>query len=576
MKYTEILEANKRLFQKINSPKYHVGILSNVIINSFKDVLEYQCLINNINPSIEIGNYDNITQDSFNFRNKNLIIIFFDSLNIIEGIDDFFESVSSEYYNSFLLKCKNELDIVFKNLENTPSVIINSFSSTSFIFSSTNFTKAENLFNDLNIYLRENAPNNFRIVNIDKIFSKAGTEKLIDYRFFHSSKAPYTIDFFKEYVDEIEYFLLRNNGKLKKAIIFDCDNTLWKGILGEDGIEKIDMDISSKNGKYFNKVQRIISYLSQKGIIVGLCSKNNEQDVIEVFKLHKDMFLKEENIVIHKINWNDKATNLKEISNELNIGLDSIIFVDDSSFEINLIKEQLPEIITIQVPQYIYSYPTLLLKYVHKYFNLEVTQDDLKKTVMYKEQYLRNQEKEKHISLDQYLTSLEIEITIFKDDINQVDRLSQLTQKTNQFNLTTKRYTELEIKNFILSKEHHVFSLSVKDKFGDNGITGLCIISQLKEKDHHKLFIDTLLMSCRIIGRNIEYEFVNNIINYFNNSNFTEICSVYSPTNKNEQVKDLYEKLNFNLISDGIEKKYSIELKNLSLKKIPYIKLINN
>ena len=389
MKYTEILAANKLLSQKINSPKYNIGILSNVIINSLKDILEYQCLKNNINPTIEIGNYDNITQDSFTFKDKDLLIIFFDSLNIIESVDDFFESITPEFYDSFFLKCKNELDIIFKNLENTSSVIINSFSNSGLVSTPSNISKFENLVNDLNSYLRDNLPKNFYIINIDKIFINSGLVNFIDYRFFHSSKAPYTIDFFKEYVAEIEYFLLKNSGKLKKAIIFDCDNTLWRGILGEDGIDKIDMGVFSKNGKYYNKVQRIITYLSHKGIIIGLCSKNNENDVLEVFKTHKDIFLKEENVVIHKINWNDKATNLKEIAKELNIGLDSIIFVDDSPFEINLIKEHLPEVITIQVPTNIYLYPSLLLKYVYKYFNLDSTKDDLKKTVMYKEQFLR-------------------------------------------------------------------------------------------------------------------------------------------------------------------------------------------
>ena len=336
------------------------------------------------------------------------------------------------------------------------------------------------------------------------------------------------------------------------------------------------MGVFSKNGKYYNKVQRIITYLSHKGIIIGLCSKNNENDVLEVFKTHKDIFLKEENIVIHKINWNDKATNLKEIAKELNIGLDSIIFVDDSPFEINLIKEHLPEVITIQVPTNIYLYPSFLLKYVYKYFNLDSTKDDLKKTVMYKEQFLRAQEKDKYVSIDQYLTSLEIEITIERDNINQVERLAQLTQKTNQFNLTTKRYTEVQMKNFILSKKYHVFSLTVKDKFGDNGITGLCIINQQNNSKGDFLFIDTLLMSCRIIGRNIEFEFVNSIINYFKKFKITEVHSIYIPSNKNEQVKDFYEKINFKLISNAEEKKYYTMIEDFNLNKTSYIKVNHN
>ena len=574
MKYTEILAANKEFSQTNKSTKYNIGILSNIIINSFKDILEYQCFKNNINPSIEIGNYDTIVQDTLMYSNKDLIIIFYDTLNIFDGVDDFFENVNQDFYISLLTKCKNELDIIFKNLEKTPSVIINSFSSSTHTSSSIRVSKLENFVNELNNYLYNNAPINFWIINIDKIFSILGIRELVDYRFFNSSKAPYTINFFKQYVDEIEHILLKNNGKLRKAIIFDCDNTLWKGVLGEDGIDGIDLGVASNIGKYFNMVQRIIVYLSQQGIIVGLCSKNNEKDILELFDLHEDIFLKAKHIVIHKINWNDKATNLKEISAELNIGLDSIFFVDDSSFEINLIREQLPEVTTMQVPPSIYLYPSLLLKNVYKYFNLNITKDDLNKTDMYKEQLLRSQEKEKHTSIDQYLSSLEIEITIEKDKLNQIERLSQLTQKTNQFNLTTKRYTENQIKNFILNHDFHVYSLSVRDKFGENGITGLCIIHQIKLDHGSILNIDTFLMSCRVIGRNIEFQFFNTIMKQFLNFEIEKIEALYIKSNKNEQVINFYEKLNFDLMNClENEKSYIATMGNLKFDDVSYIKV---
>jgi FkbH-like protein len=574
MKYTEILAANKEFSKINNAPKYNIGILSNIIINSFKDILEYQCFKNNINPSVEIGNYDNIVQDSLIYSNKDLIIIFYDTLNIFEGVDEFFENASQDLFISLLTKCKNELDIVFKNLEKTPSVIINSFSYSTHNSSSIRVSKLEDFVNELNSYLNKNAPINFCIIDINKIFSMFGLSELVDFRFFNSSKAPYTINFFKQYSEEIEHILLKNNGKLKKAIIFDCDNTLWKGVLGEDGIDGIEMGVTSHSGKYFNMIQKIIVYLSQQGIIVGLCSKNNEKDILELFELHEDIFLKSKHIVIHKINWSDKATNLKEISAELNIGLDSIVFVDDSSFEINLIREQLPEVTTIQVPTSLYLYPSVLLKNIYKYFNLNVTKDDLKKTDMYKEQLLRSQEKEKHTSIEQYLSSLEIEITIEKDQINQIERLSQLTQKTNQFNLTTKRYTENQIKNFILSKEFHVYSLSVRDKFGENGITGLCIIHENKIDDESILNIDTFLMSCRVIGRNIEFQFFNVIMKQFLNFKIKKIEALFIKSNKNEQVNDFYEKLNFDLINSvENEKFYLATFESLRIDEVPYVKV---
>jgi FkbH-like protein len=193
---------------------------------------------------------------------------------------------------------------------------------------------------------------------------------------------------------------------------------------------------------------------------------------------------------------------------------------------------------------------------------------------MYKEQLLRSQEKEKHTSIDEYLSSLEIEITIEKDKLDQIERLSQLTQKTNQFNLTTKRYTENQIKNFILSEDFHVYSLSVRDKFGDNGITGLCILQEKKIDDGSILNIDTFLMSCRIIGRNIEFQFFNIVMKQFLNFKIKKIEALYIKTNKNEQVNDFYEKLNFDLVNYMEDKKsYIATMENLKFDDGSYIKV---
>jgi FkbH-like protein len=211
----------------------------------------------------------------------------------------------------------------------------------------------------------------------------------------------------------------------------------------------------------------------------------------------------------------------------------------------------------------------------HFFFaNLNVTKDDLTKTSMYKEQLLRAQEKEKYSNIDQYLSSLEIEITIEKDKLNQIERLSQLTQKTNQFNLTTKRYTENQIKNFILNQDFHVYSLSVRDKFGENGITGMCIMHEIKIDDVIVLNIDSFLMSCRIIGRNIEFQFFNTIMKQFVDYKINKIEALYIKSKKNEQVNDFYEKLNFELMNNvENEKSYIGTMENLKFDDVSYIKV---
>jgi FkbH-like protein len=573
LKYTDILQLNKALVCTIQSKPYEIGIISNVTVNSFKEILEYSCRLNQIEPNIEIGNFDNIVQDSAILNKKDLVIIFYDVLNIVDQVSEFFEDLEEEKYNNLIDKLFSEIDIIFENLKNTASVIFNSFSSAYFNNNNIQVSKIEIFVKELNIYVEHKKTKNVSILNIDKVFSNIGFKQSIDYRFYHSSKAPYTFSFFKNYVAAIETVYLRNTGKLKKAIVFDCDNTLWKGVIGEDGMEGIDMSPTSKSGKFYHLVQRIAVFLSKRGVIVCLCSKNNEQDVLDVLRNHKDMILTENHIVIKKVNWIDKASNLRAIASELNIGIDSLVFVDDSNFEINLVKEQVPEISTIQVPTSISDYPDLILKNVYTYFNLVLNSEDAKKTEMYKQQFDREASKSAFSSIKDYLASLKIELTIVKNDKTLIPRIAQLTQKTNQFNLTTYRYTESQVEQFTADKKCEVYAMFVKDKFGDNGLTGVCIAKE-DENDPKNMILDSLLMSCRIIGRNIELVYVSHIIKDLENKGYLTLSADYIPTKKNAQVEDFYERVGLNLIEnvDGV-KHYLLSYSNFEPEKIEYIKI---
>ena len=333
------------------------------------------------------------------------------------------------------------------------------------------------------------------------------------------------------------------------------------------------MSPTSKSSKFYHLVQRIAVFLSKRGVIVGLCSKNNEQDVLDVLRNHKDMILKEDHIVIKKVNWIDKANNLRAIASELNIGIDSLVFVDDSNFEINLIKEQVPEIYTIQVPASISDYPNLILKNVYKYFNFDLNTVDAKKTELYKKQFERENSKAAFSSLEDYLVSLEIQLSLVKNDKAHAPRIAQLTQKTNQFNLTTCRYTEIQVDQYIADKNYEVYAMFVKDKFGDNGLTGVCILKE-DETDPKNVIIDSLLMSCRIIGRNIEFVYVSHIIKDLANKGYQKILAEYIPTKKNTQVENFYDKIGFSIIEniDGV-KHYKLNIADFEPTSIDYIKI---
>lgn len=574
LKYSEILQQNHLLKETINGVPYKISVLSNVTINSIKEILEYSLRTNQINPSVEPGNYDNIVQDSSKCKNSHLVIVFFDMLNIVDSVSTFFEDLNDDLYNNLKNRIYSEIDIILDNLKECQSVIFNTFSSSYFISNYSQNSIVERLVAELNDYLNQGKRINVSFLNIDKIFSKIGIKQSIDYRLYNSSKAPYTLSFLKNYVSAIEPIILKNTGKLKKAIVFDCDNTLWNGIIGEDGIDKIEMSASSHLGRFYNKVQQIAVYLSKRGVIVCVCSKNNEFDVNEVLLNHPDILLKDEYITLKKINWEDKATNLISIASELNIGLDSIVFVDDSSFEINLIKEQIPEIVSIQVPVTLHAYPDFLLQNIYKYFNFSLNSEDAKRTEIYKQQFEREREKHTHKSIDEYLSSLNITLTISKDDIIQIPRISQLTQKTNQFNITTKRYTESQIASMMSDSNEHVFAVSVEDKFGDNGLTAVCIIkTDLQNKKNCN--VDSFLMSCRIIGRNIEFVLFDYIMNWLVSHNYTKVTAECILTKKNQQVQNFYSSMGFVLIrSEGGTSFYCLELSKYRAKNISYISTI--
>jgi len=565
------LQANKILSKELTTEEHNISILSNITVNQIKELLEYSLRTENVNANVKIANYDNIVQDSLKYSNSNLVIIFWELCNLIDGFQYRVELMKEKDLNELLEKTKSEIDLVFKNLKNTSLVLFNKFSSLSFASSNIRPNKFEKLAKDLNNYLEKVKPSNTQLVDIDKNIAIIGVQNSIDFRYYYSSKALYNIEFLKNYVLGIKPYIMSATGKSKKALIFDCDNTLWKGILGEDGYDNIEMSSKTKNGAIFAEVQNIALALNKHGVLIGLCSKNNPQDIDNVIKTHPDMQLKEENITINKSNWSDKVTNLKSIAKGLNIGLDSLVFIDDSSFEVNLIRDQLPQVTVLQVPEKLYEYPKLLRDNLGLFYNLSSTSEDSKKVEMYKQQVERDSAKSEFETLDDYLASLELTMTIFEDEESIIPRMAQMTQKTNQFNLTTKRYTEADINKYIDSNSSKVYAISISDKFGDSGVTGLCIVKMDSESSSAE--IDTFLMSCRIIGRNIEYAFMDYLIENLKENGIEKVQATYIKTLKNEQVKEFYSSCSFSEINSTNDiKEYELIITRYKAKNFNYIK----
>lgn len=570
--FSEILRFNQEFSKANGQPNYFIKIISNVTVNQLCPVMKYSLISKGINADVSVANFDNVVQDSLEFNTSDLVILFWELCNLLNGFQYKSNTLNSDELDQVIQRFKNEIDLVFNNLNNTKLVLVNKFSTQLFNYQLLKTNNFDIVCEELNKYLITKARPNIIIIDIEKIYFNISIDKAINLRDYYLSKSLYTIEFYKKYSQFILPIISSILGKSKKALILDCDNTLWNGILGEDGEDGIEMSGTTRKGVYFEEIQYIVKDLVNKGIIVGLNSKNNEADVDQVVNGHPDFVLKSEDIVIKKVNWQDKVSNLKEIARDLNIGIDSLVFIDDSEFEINLVNKMLPEVLTIKVPKTLYEYPEALRSSLSQFYNLSETDDDKKRIKSYLLQSFREKEKVQFSNIQEYLESLDLEITLFENSSKLTSRLAQLTQKTNQFNLTTKRYLDLEVENIINSDRSIAYSINVKDKFGDFGITGLAFVHLANQE----AYIDSLLMSCRVLGRNIELKFLDAILNDLKLKGFHTIYATFVPTNKNGQVKDFYDEFGFTLLEEKKgTKEYMLKSTNYESKKINFIRVHN-
>ncbi len=574
MKYSEIIKQNASLGQQMNTDKFPISVLSNIMVDQIKDIGEYFLKTNGLNAELLVGDYDNILQESQKTADCRVAVIFWEAANLLDGFQYRADSMKKEQLEELLNKTVNEIDFVLKSLADKSLVIFNSFSSNVFNSTLLERNNFDHFCDSLNSYLKKYSAANLRVIDIDRIISNLSVAESSDMRFYYSSKSLYTVDFFKAYVSDVFHYILSACGKTRKALIFDCDNTLWKGILGEDGIDNIEMSGYTPAGAVYKEIQYIALQLKQKGVILGICSKNNPQDVDQVFAEHPSMTLREEDIAIRKVNWNDKVSGLKQIAEELNIGLDSLVFVDDSKFEIEMVNEMLPQVHTILVPKKLSDYPAVLRSSCRLFLSESQTHEDRMKTKIYSVQAVRKKESLKFENVEDYLKSLELRLTVKTDDKNSIQRLAQLTQKTNQFNLTTKRYTVSDISKFMNSDDHIVFSFELSDKYGSYGITGLSIVQI--DLENLNADIDTFLMSCRVIGRNVEFSFFRFIVDRLKEKKIQQVKSHYIQTLKNKQAENFFENCGCGLVNETAkEKHYKMFLDQPVLNTFDYIGVVN-
>jgi FkbH-like protein len=490
-------------------------VISNINMDSLKFYMKKYKILNSCN----FGNYiiDLLDTNSKLYRTKaEIIILFLDFDELNETIGEVLDAVKT-----------------FINITNK-TVIMNTLSfSPKYISTFLN----ENLEIELNSNLKllnfskENP--NMLLFDFSKLLKQ---NNFFEEKYWYLGRIKFTKKGFELIAREIKLLIETYKYGSKKVLVLDMDNTLWGGVIGEDEIQLSNDGV----GKIYLDFQKKIKKLKELGILLAVCSKNNYNDGIKGLS-HINSLLKEGDFIIKKINWNNKASNIKEILSELNLGANSLVFIDDNPVERECVESILPDVTVPNFPRDIYMLNSWFINVVEENFSkINLTKEDLQKQEQYMAKIKRDSVS-KNISYDKFLQNLNIKIELYIDDDAYIDRYAQMTQKTNQFNLTTKRYTIADIRNFIDSLNHTVIAINYSDKFANEGITGLIILNHLNDY----IEIDTFLLSCRILKRGVEKILFGNLEEEYPNK---DILGIYIPTEKNEQTKELYLKYGFDKI----------------------------
>lgn len=391
---------------------------------------------------------------------------------------------------------------------------------------------------------------NVGVFDTAAICARTGWAAAHDLRSYRRFRAP----FGSPLLDALAEHLFRRTRGFEtyfyKALVLDGDGTLWGGSIGEDLLSGIQLEPHGTPGSIYWEVQQQILALHQRGVLLALCSRNNERDVNEVLENHPDEVLRDEHFAVKRIDWNDKTTSLRSIADTLGIGLDALVFVDDSRFEIEAVRSQLPMVRTFQVPSDLSMYPRLVSE-IREIFAVEsVSKESPDKTEQYRIRGLAKAERGRHESQESFLASLGIRLTIERDQPASARRIAELTQKSNQFNLTTRRRTETEILGLMRAPGSEVYSLRVEDRFGDSGLTGVAILTY---EDASTAHVDTFLLSCRVLGRGAELACWPMMIELVRDRGCRTLVAEYVPTAKNKQASEFWEQVGFSLESEDVD-----------------------
>ena len=535
--------------KELNVAPVKVAILGDTATQLLVTSVKGEAAARNIALNIYEGEYSQVerqlldpTSDLYQFE-ADIVIIFqsthklceHHSLLPMEGQ----EQLAEERLSFLVSVCENpaftEKKIIYFNYPEIEDTVFGSYANK--VDSSFSF-QIRKLNYEL-MLLTKQYPNLF-VCDISGLQNQFGRQFMFSPNVYMSTEMVLSVNALPYVASRVVDIIGAIRGQFKKCLILDLDNTLWGGVIGDDGLEGIELGHGLGIGKAFTEFQMWVKKLKQRGIIICVASKNNEGTAKEPFEKHPDMVLKLDDIAVFMANWETKVDNIHAIQSILNISFDSMVFLDDNPFERNIVRENIPGITVPELPED----PAMYLEYLYSLYQVEAKRVSLAKTFTNEADFLK---------------SLDMISTVSGFTKFNTPRVAQLSQRSNQFNLRTIRYTEADIIAMAENPDVIDLSFTLEDKFGDNGLIAVII---MKKQDEETLFIDTWFMSCRVLKRGMENFTLNTMVEYAKNRGYKRIVGEYIPTPKNKMVELHYPNLGFaqsEEASDGV--KYVLDVK---------------
>lgn len=543
----------------VNYIEKRIAILNGSTTDDIKNILELFLLYNGIKPVFYQSEYNRFYEDAV-FGNDELdafqpelIIVFTSVVNIInkpqmgdspETVADKLKAEMNRFQQVWRALTDRYQGIIIQNNMDFPADeqlgslgAVVSWSMSRFV-ETLNTSFAEYAATHKGFYLND----------LHRLSAKIGLEKWHNRFQYYAYKLAMDYDVIPEVANNLAKIICAILGRNKKCLVLDLDNTLWGGIIGDDGSEHIQIGHETPEAEAFTAFQCYVQELRKRGILLAVASKNEEETAKSGFD-HPDSILKVSDFVAFYANWEPKNLNIKKIAAEINIGTDSLVFIDDNPVERQLVRDTMPEVAVPEIDANdVYSY-IRAIEGAGYFEPVAISEDDMKRNTAYKQNQQRKELAENAVSYDEFLQSLQMEAEIAAFRPVYYDRIAQLTNKSNQFNLTTCRYTQADIEAIARNTNYVTLYGRLADKFGDNGLISVVIC----EKKANELHICLWLMSCRVLKRGMEYAMLDAVIKKAQIAGCEKLIGYYYKTPKNKMVADLYRKFGFRLLKTDKE-----------------------